>query len=103
MEQFNDSQLQQLARSFYASGDNSDTKLDLLLDKKELTNSDRNYLVSYVSLNKSKRPVSMGQMKRELLTLIGYKGKISGYAYSSSTVGREELEAIYNHIMGKKS
>lgn len=103
MEQFDDVKLKGIAKAFYSVGKNSDTKVDLILDKPKLLDSDRNYLLEFIEKNRySGRPISMSQMKREILQLIGYKGQVTEYAYSTSTVGRQELEEIYNFVKALK-
>lgn len=102
MEQFDDLKLKTIARSFYYSGSNYDAEVDRLLDKKEkLSDSERNKLLSFIDKNKTSKPKSMGDMKRELLAMAGYKADDSAYGYNSAPVSRRELEVIYNFVKEK--
>lgn len=103
METFNDEKLLNLAKNAYYTKD-VDTEfqnVETLFKKTVLTNPERNKLVSFLESVRSVLPMSMSQMKKEILHYIGFKEERENY-YATNTVGRPELAAIYKFIMDVK-
>jgi 7-keto-8-aminopelargonate synthetase-like enzyme len=69
--------------------------VERILNKKSFDADDRQVLNLYLRAGNQQR--SIRTMKEEILRHIGYEG--SGNCYGS-TVSRNELEAMYNHIIG---
>jgi hypothetical protein len=98
---FDDNKLIGLAKSMYFGSEMAPQKLPhlaKLFNKEELNNEERNNLIDFIDRYRTSQPRSMTTMKRELLNLIGFKSD-SEYSYSTNTVSRVELEAIYNFVM----
>lgn len=98
---FDDSKLISLAKSTYYGSEMTPQRVPTipkLFEKEELNNDERNQLIDFVDKYRSSLPRSMTTMKRELLTLVGFKDE---YNSAANTVNRRELEAIYNFVMNK--
>jgi hypothetical protein len=94
-EQFDDEKLQNLARyNMYANGTVDATergKVERLVKKEKLDNSDRNELLGFIDSRKKLKPMSMKDMKNEILRMIGAPPS-SGY---SNVPNAKEVELIY--------
>jgi hypothetical protein len=108
MKQFDDKRLVDLAkRYYYGHGKEPNSTVRTCFNKTDaLNNDERNELLKFIEENMFVRPISMSQMKREILGFIGYKKDWTnngGYSYGDNTVNRKELEAIYQWFMKQKS
>jgi hypothetical protein len=94
-EQFDDEKLQNLARyNMYANGEvdaSERGKVEKLVKKEKLDNSERNELLSFIDSRKKFKPMSMKDMKNEIMRMIGAEPST---AYSNVPNARE-IEAIY--------
>lgn len=104
-QQFDDSRLISLAKTFYYTKGNEPSKVVReALTKEKLSNDERNALIEFIQANSFNRPMSMGEMKREILAYIGYSDAPRNYSYNTSTVSSKEMTAIYHWFkkqMGK--
>lgn len=95
-QEFDDGLLIKLATQNYLASTKKDSDLENILKKNTpLSNSDRNYLLTAANKYSIEKPKSILQMKSEIFRKIGHT---SGNHYG--TVNREELMAVYRHIMG---
>jgi hypothetical protein len=96
MEAFDDKKLINLARYHYYNSKNPPVALELFFEYEELSNADRNQLLAFIESNKGGVALSIRQMKKELLSMIGADSEeFKGY---QSTVNRAELETIYKFM-----
>lgn len=96
MESFNDEKLLSLCRKVYYTlekGTFEQANIQILLNKSQLNNSERNVLIEFLEIHRQTKPLSVADMKREIFEAIKYK---SGNHYG--TICRDELNAIYLHI-----
>src|SRR5271163_943234 len=94
-EQFDDEKLQNLARyNMYANGTVDHTErsnVERLVKKEKLDNSDRNELLTFIDNRKKLKPMSMKDMKNEILRMIGATVSTS----YSNVMTAKETELIY--------
>lgn len=94
-EQFDDEKLQNLARyNMYVNGtidDSQRSSVEKLIKKEKLDNSERNELLTFIESRKKIKPMSMKEMKNEILRMIGAEAS-SSY---SNMPNADEIRAIY--------
>lgn len=96
MEAFDDRKLINLARyNWYAhkTADRPDG-IEELFSKEKLTNSERNTLLHFLEESKYQKPLSMGDMKREIFEIIGYTSNSSW----NNVMTKADVEAIFNYL-----
>jgi len=96
-EAFDDKKLIELAKSYYYGEDQrSRPEIEAIFNKKDkLSNTERNALLNFIYVNKYSRPMSMTEMKRQIMKKIG----VEPHSSYSNTISRGDLEAIYRYIM----
>lgn len=97
MESFDDRKLINLARyNFYSHKiDDRPEGIEELFTKEKLSNSESNQLLAFLETSRHHKPLSMSEMKRQILSIIGFENAKNSW---QNTVSRDELEAIYNYI-----
>lgn len=108
MEKFDDTKLVTLAKSlYYNRGKEPDSVVMKTFTKETLgtplTNLERNALLDFIQANAlSGNPMSMTNMKKQILLMIGYElPSNTGYSYGANNVNRKELQAIYEWFVKK--
>lgn len=99
-QKFDDIKLITLAKSlYYSRGKEPNEVVRKCLNKTELTNPERNAVLTFVQENAlSGRTMSMTQMKREILTAIGRTDVLKSY---QNVLNAEEVRAIYEWFVSK--
>lgn len=100
-EIFDDKKLIQLAKfNYFSLPDHAyGSHVSDLFVREKLTNEERNLLLEFLDDTRfnAARPMSIARMKREIFQKIGYT-TTNEY---DATVNRNDLEAIYTHIIGR--
>lgn len=99
-QKFDDTKLITLAKSlYYSRGKEPSDLVRKCLNKQELTNPERNAVLTFVQENAlSGQTMSMTQMKREILTAIGRTDVLVAY---QNTLNAKEVRAIYEWFVAK--
>lgn len=73
----------------------TDKSIQPLLTKTKLTDAEREKLLTFIETSQRLKPLSMGDMKREILRFIGHP---EDYNFKSNTTSSAEMASIYAYF-----